>query len=177
LRKDHQYTAYIRIPLFLLCLARDRLAGSLPFTPNPKPTALQWPAIPISQRRARRFCLLFAASLAALALVFEQWQPLFGKLYMLPVSSAAVFLLEGIAAVRKRPAMYIGDTTQRGLHHLVYEVIDNSIDEALAGFCTKVEVAVHPDHSVTVVDNGRGIPVDMHLFTEPCAVKHKGLSL
>jgi DNA gyrase subunit B len=76
--------------------------------------------------------------------------------------AADITVLEGLEAVRKRPGMYVGSTGERGLHHLVYEVVDNSVDEAIVGFCDSVRIVLHPDHRVTVADNGRGIPVDLH---------------
>jgi len=85
--------------------------------------------------------------------------------------ATTIQVLEGTEAVRRRPAMYIGDTSMRGLHHLVYEVVDNSVDEALAGFCDNITVTVNSDNSVSVVDNGRGIPVDMHKTEKKPAVE------
>ena len=85
--------------------------------------------------------------------------------------ATTIQVLEGTEAVRLRPAMYIGDTSVRGLHHLVYEVVDNSVDEAMVGYCNNIEVVVHPDNSISIADNGRGIPVDMHKTEKKPAVE------
>ncbi len=83
-------------------------------------------------------------------------------------NAKTIQVLKGLEAVRRRPAMYIGDISKRGLHHLVYEVVDNSIDEAMGGHCDSIKVEIGKDESITVTDNGRGIPVDKHKQTKSC---------
>ena len=85
--------------------------------------------------------------------------------------SSAIQVLEGLEAVRKRPGMYIGTTSSRGLHHLVWEIVDNAIDEALAGYCTHIEVVVVKENTITVKDNGRGVPVEVHPKTGKSTVE------
>jgi len=86
-------------------------------------------------------------------------------------NASQIQVLEGLTPVRKRPGMYIGTTSESGLHHLVYEIVDNSIDEALAGYCDSIEVTIRKDNSIKVVDNGRGIPVDIHEKSKKPAVE------
>ena len=90
-----------------------------------------------------------------------------GKKY----DATTIQVMEGLEAVRKRPAMYIGDTGKKGLHHLVYEVVDNSIDEVMGGYCDRIDLVIHTDESITVKDNGRGIPTDMHAKEKKPAVE------
>ena len=85
--------------------------------------------------------------------------------------AGSIAVLEGLEAVRKRPGMYIGSTSRKGLNHLIYEIVDNAVDEALAGFCDTVHITIHKDNSITVTDNGRGVPVDINHKTGRPAIE------
>ncbi len=101
----------------------------------------------------------------------ETGVPTSGNLTEQAYGADQIKVLEGLEAVRLRPAMYVGSTSVDGLHHLVYEVVDNSVDEALNGFCSRIEVTIHIDNSITVIDNGRGIPADFHQQAQKSAAE------
>ena len=101
----------------------------------------------------------------------ERPAPKRGKQANASYTASDIQVLEGLEAVRRRPGMYIGTTDQRGLHHLVFEIVDNAVDEAMAGFCTRIDVVIEPNGWVTVRDDGRGVPVDKHKSTGKSALE------